>query len=73
MWFTWEQWNWTENYDYVLNEFFSNIVTNLKLGQYSNYDPQVDNSEDPSLRAVLKYKDHPSVLASEEQMQEQQL
>ena len=47
----------------VLAEFFSNIVTKLEMSQYPNYDPQIDNIEDLTLRAILKYKDHPSVFA----------
>ena len=35
------------------------------MKQYSNYDPQVNNIEDPMFRAIFKYKDQPSVLAIE--------
>ena len=47
----------------VLNTFFGNIVKNLESNQYSNFDPMINNVKDPTLRAILKYKDHPSILA----------
>ena len=28
---------------YVLNTFFSNVVTNLKIPKYTNYDPIADS------------------------------
>ena len=63
--------NLTENGEYVktkiktaevLNSFFSNIVKNLKIPQYSNFDPNAQNIEDPTLKAIVKYKNHPSIL-----------
>ena len=46
----------------VFNSFFSNIVKNLKIPQYSNFHPIAQNIEDPTLKAVVKYKSHPSIL-----------
>ena len=46
----------------VLNSFFSNVVKNLKIPQYSNFDPIAQNIEDPTLKAIGKYKNHPSIL-----------
>ena len=46
----------------VLNTFFGNIVKNLEINQYSNFDPVINHVKDPTLRAILKYKDHPSIL-----------
>ena len=46
----------------VLNTFFGNIVKNLEINQYSNFDPVINNVKDPTLRVILKYKDHPSIL-----------
>ena len=66
-----EKINLTENSEYVktkmktaevLNSFFSNIVKNLKIPQYSNFDPIAQNAEDPTLKAIMKYKNHPSIL-----------
>ena len=42
-----------------LNSFFSNIVKNLNISRYSEFDPVTD----PILKAIFKYKDHPSILA----------
>ena len=46
----------------VLNTFFGNIVKNLEINQYSNFDPVINHVKDPTLRAILKYKDHTSIL-----------
>ena len=47
----------------VLNTFFGNIVKNIEINQYSNFDPVINHVTDPTLRAILKYKDQPSILA----------
>ena len=55
----------------VLNTFFGNnlekkilkLAKNLEINQYSNFDPVMNNVKDSTLRAILKYKDHPSILA----------
>ena len=47
----------------VLNKFFSNIVNNLEISKYSKYESFIDNIEDQTLRAILKYKNHPSIIA----------
>ena len=46
-----------------LNSFFSNIVKNLNISRYSEFDPAPENIADPTLEAIFKYKDHPSILA----------
>ena len=46
----------------VLNTFFGNIITNIEIIQYSNFDLVINNVIDPTLRAILKYKDHPRIL-----------
>ena len=46
----------------VLNKFFSNIVNNLEISKYSKYESFIDNIEDQTLRAILKYKNHPSII-----------
>ena len=40
----------------VLNNFFPNIVKNLKVSQYSNFHPIVQNT-----KAMVKYKNHRSI------------
>ena len=47
----------------VLNKFFSNIANNLEISKYSKYESFIDNIEDQTLRAILKYKNHPSIIA----------
>ena len=47
----------------VLNTFFGNIVKNLNILEYSDFDPIIENVKDPTLKAILKYEKHPSVLA----------
>ena len=49
----------------VFNSFFSNVVKNLKIPQYSNSDPIAQNIEDPTLKAIEKYKNHSSILTIE--------
>ena len=47
----------------VLNTFFGNMGKIIEINQYSNFDALIINAEDPNLRAILRYKDHPSILA----------
>ena len=44
----------------VLNEFFSNIVKNLKIPEYENLNPNFEKGKDPVFKAIWKYKNHPS-------------
>ena len=55
----------------VLNTFLGNIVKNLEINLYSNFDPVTNNVKDLTLRAILKYKDHPSILAIQNKCQKQ--
>ena len=47
----------------VLNTFFANIVSILKIEGYLNCDPLASNFSDPVLKCVLKYRIHPSIVA----------
>ena len=47
----------------VLNTFFPNIVSNLKIEGYSSCDPLVNNIRDPVFKYTVKYRNHPSILA----------
>ena len=47
----------------IFNNFFGNIVKNLNIFQYSDFDPIIVNVKDPTLKAILKYEKHPSILA----------
>ena len=46
-----------------MNDFFSSIVTNLNLPEPQNADPLSDNIDHPTLKAIMKWRNHPSVLA----------
>ena len=50
----------------VLNEFFSNIVKILKIRGYENLNRNFQKVKDPVLKAILKYKNHPSIIAIKE-------
>ena len=45
----------------VLNAFFSNIVQNLQ--EYNVEDPICENINDPLLKAIVRYRNHPSIAA----------
>ena len=47
----------------VLNNFLSNIVQNVDISRYSNGEPLVSNTNDATLKAILKYRNHPSIIA----------
>ena len=50
----------------VLNTFFFNIVTNLKIPEYADYDPITNNISDPILKVIVKYRNHSSILTIKE-------
>ena len=46
----------------VLNTSFSNIVSNLKIPEYTRCDPLSDFISNPVLKSIVKYRNHPSIL-----------
>ena len=46
----------------LLNSFFANAVKNLKIPEFSNANPLVDNIFHPIFKALLKHKNHPSII-----------
>ena len=46
----------------VLKYFFSNIIKNLNIPQKYYSDSIIENVKDPTIKAILKYRKHPSVL-----------
>ena len=50
----------------VLNEFFLNIVKNVKIPEYESLNCNFGNVKDPVLKAILKYKNNPSIIAIKE-------
>ena len=49
----------------LLNTFFSTIISNLNIPEYLVIDPIFNDINDPVLKSVLNYKDHPSIKATE--------
>ena len=47
----------------MLNNLYSNIITNLNIPEYEDTTTQVNELEDPILKAIEKYKNHPSIRA----------
>ena len=47
----------------VLNKFFSNIVNNLEISKYYKCEFFIGNIEDQTPRAILRYRNHPSIIA----------
>ena len=50
----------------VLNEFFANVVTNLNIPQFNQIDRTSENIRDPVIKAIVKYRAHPSIIAIKE-------
>ena len=49
----------------ILNDFFffSNILQNLDITKYFNNKSFLDNTKDLTIKAILKYGNHKSILA----------
>ena len=50
----------------VLNELFSNVVTNLNIPQINQIERTSENISDPVIKAIVKYRAHPSIIAIKE-------
>ena len=46
----------------LLHSFFSNAVRNLKIPEFSDSNSLVENTPHPIFKAILKYKNHPSII-----------
>ena len=46
-----------------MNNFFSNIVINLNVPEYPDCEDISGNISDPVLKAIVKYRNHPSIKA----------
>lgn len=57
----------------TLNDFFSSIVSNLKIIKYKDPLIDVDDTGDPILKAVVEYRTHTSVKAINKQNFNRQL
>ena len=47
----------------ILNTFLSNAVKNLKIPEYQETDSLANNISHPIFKAILKYRNHPSIAA----------
>ena len=47
----------------ILNKFFSNLVKNFDIPLYDNFDPVIQNMKDLVFKAILNYRNDPSILA----------
>ena len=47
----------------ILNEFFSYIITTLGIPQYNETEPVSHNIGDPLMKAIMKYRLHPGIVA----------
>ena len=48
----------------TLNRVFANVINNLK--KYADCNPLIDSIEKCTIKAPLKYRNHPSILALHE-------
>ena len=46
----------------VLDTFFSNILCDPKISDYNNCNPMAENIQEPVLKAIVKYRNHTSIL-----------
>ena len=47
----------------LLNGFFSSAVSNLNIPEYSGINILAERISRPTLKAIFKYKNHPSIVA----------
>ena len=50
----------------VLDAFFSNIVQNLDIQQNNVDDPICENINDPLMKAIVRYRNHPNIFCNQE-------
>ena len=49
-----------------MNEFFANIVANLNIPQFNQTDRKSEKISDPVVKATVKCRAHPSIIAIKE-------
>ena len=49
-----------------MNDIFSNVATNLNIPQFNQIDRTSENISDPAIKAIVRYKSHPSIIAIKE-------
>ena len=55
----------------AVNSFFANVIKNLKISEHAGYDPLIDNTENRTIKALLKHRNHPSILPIRERKRTQ--
>ena len=50
----------------LLNNFFSNIMKNIEISQYNQVDQISQNIKVPVINGIIRYKNHPSIIAIKE-------
>ena len=55
----------------TLNNFLGNVTKSLMIPKYNEYDPSTDRVKNRTIRAILNYRNHPSILAIREQKKAQ--
>ena len=56
----------------TFNEFFMNIVLNLKISPKENYETDVGNDKEPILNYINKFKNRPSIKVIKSRKKEEQ-
>ena len=46
-----------------LNDYFSNTVIHGKILKFENFDPLSENTDHPTLKAIVKYRKHLGIIA----------
>ena len=49
----------------VLNTFLSNVFQNLNSSRFADSDPLTRNIKDTTLKTILNYRKHPSIISIE--------
>ena len=44
-----------------MNNYFANVVTSLEIPEFENIDQISENISQPSLKAIVKYRNYPSI------------
>ena len=52
----------------VLNNFFSNILTNQGIPQYIEGQRVSQNIDNPLMKAIVKYRLHPAIITIKKKM-----
>ena len=56
-----------------LNNFFANAVKNVDISNYENCNSLAENIDDPTLKAIAKWRNHPSILAIGSEYKKEQI